>query len=101
MSVFINTLMGILKDYAAAAPSTPSCHTDQHPTDLAILQGALAHQLVTAELADRPRVVRYQRLAGTVGYDSFGAAANSTLSAKANSRCTASGTTRGRKGSFP
>src|SRR5215471_20546151 len=38
-SVFINTLMGILKDYAAAAPMSTfmACHTDQHPTDLAML----------------------------------------------------------------
>jgi putative DNA primase/helicase len=40
-SVFINTLMGILKDYAAAAPMSTFMvsHIDQHPTDLAMLHG--------------------------------------------------------------
>lgn len=41
---------------------------------------ALARQLVAAELADRPLVVRYQGLAGTMTWRSFHAAVNWTYS---------------------
>jgi P4 family phage/plasmid primase-like protien len=48
-SVFINTLTGIWGDYAAVAPMTTfmASHTDQHPTDLAMLRGVrlvVAHE---------------------------------------------------------
>jgi P4 family phage/plasmid primase-like protien len=47
-SVFINTLVGIWGDYAAVAPMTTfmANHTDQHPTDLAMLRGV---RLVVAQ----------------------------------------------------
>ena len=40
-SVFVNTLRGIWGDYASVAPMTTfmASHTDQHPTDLAMLRG--------------------------------------------------------------
>src|SRR5215472_2825698 len=48
-SVFINTLIGIWADYATVAAMTTfmASHTDQHPTDLAMLQGVrlvVAHE---------------------------------------------------------
>jgi putative DNA primase/helicase len=48
-SVFIDTLIGIWADYAAVAPMTTfmASHTDQHPTDLAMLNGVrlvVAHE---------------------------------------------------------
>jgi P4 family phage/plasmid primase-like protien len=47
-SVFINTLRAIWGDYACAAPMTTfmASHTDQHPTDLAMLRGV---RLVVAQ----------------------------------------------------
>jgi putative DNA primase/helicase len=46
--VFINTLTGIWNDYAAVASMTTfmASHTDQHPTDLAMLRGV---RLVVAQ----------------------------------------------------
>src|SRR5271169_5058761 len=40
-SVFIDTLIGLWGDYAAVTPMTTfmASHTDQHPTDLAMLHG--------------------------------------------------------------
>jgi putative DNA primase/helicase len=48
-SVFIDTLIAIWGDYSAVAPMTTfmASHTDQHPTDLAMLNGvrlAVAHE---------------------------------------------------------
>jgi P4 family phage/plasmid primase-like protien len=48
-SVFIDTLIGIWADYATVAAMTTfmASHTDQHPTDLAMLQGVrlvVAHE---------------------------------------------------------
>jgi putative DNA primase/helicase len=47
-SVFINTLRAIWGDYACVAPMTTfmASHTDQHPTDLAMLRGV---RLVVAQ----------------------------------------------------
>jgi putative DNA primase/helicase len=47
-SVYVNTLRGIWGDYASAAPMTTfmTSHTDQHPTDLAMLRGV---RLVVAQ----------------------------------------------------
>ena len=51
----------------------------------ALLRDALARQLVAAGLADRPMVIRYHGLAGTMIYHSFHTAAISMSMEWANS----------------
>ncbi len=53
-SVFINTLAGILKDYAAISgmETFTASQSDRHPTELAMLRGA---RLVTAQETDEGR----------------------------------------------
>lgn len=52
--VFLNTVAGVLGDYATVAPmeTFTASHTDRHPTDLAMLRGA---RLVTAQETEEGR----------------------------------------------
>jgi len=52
--VFLNTLQGVLADYAAVAPMEvfTESHTDRHPTELAMLRGA---RLVVAQETEEGR----------------------------------------------
>jgi P4 family phage/plasmid primase-like protien len=66
--VFINTLTGIWGDYAAVAPMTTfmASHTDQHPTDLAMLRGV---RLVVAQETEVGRHWAEARIKAITGGD--------------------------------
>jgi P4 family phage/plasmid primase-like protien len=67
-SVFINTLRGIWGDYASATPMTTfmASHTDQHPTDLAMLRGV---RLVVAQETEVGRQWAEARIKSITGGD--------------------------------
>ena len=67
-SVFINTLVEIWGDYAAIAPMTTfmATHTDQHPTDLAMLR---AVRLVVAQETEAGRHWAEARIKSITGGD--------------------------------
>jgi putative DNA primase/helicase len=67
-SVFINTLTGVLGDYAAVAPMSTfmASHTDQHPTDLAMLH---AVRLVVAQETEVGRHWAEARIKAITGGD--------------------------------
>jgi P4 family phage/plasmid primase-like protien len=67
-SVFINTLRGIWGDYACVAPMTTfmASHTDQHPTDLAMLRGV---RLVVAQETEIGRQWAETRIKSLTGGD--------------------------------
>jgi len=67
-SVFINTLVEIWGDYAAIAPMTTfmATHTDQHPTDLAMLHGV---RLVVAQETEVGRHWAEARIKSITGGD--------------------------------
>jgi putative DNA primase/helicase len=67
-SVFINTLVEIWNDYAAVAPITTfmASHTDQHPTDLAMLNGV---RLVVAQETEIGRHWAEARIKSITGGD--------------------------------
>jgi len=60
-SVFLNTVTGILADYAAVAAmdTFTASHTDRHPTGLAMLRGA---RLVTASETEEGRAWAESRI---------------------------------------
>lgn len=67
-SVFLNTLAGILGDYAKTAPMSTftAAVTDAHPTDLAMLRGA---RLVTASETEEGRRWAEARIKALTGGD--------------------------------
>lgn len=67
-SVFLNTLTGILGDYAAVAAmdTFTASHGDKHPTDLAMLRGA---RLVTASETEEGRAWAESRIKQMTGGD--------------------------------
>lgn len=67
-SVFVNVLMGLLKDYAttAAADTFMASKGDRHPTDLAMLRGA---RLVTASETEEGCLWAESRLKQLTGGD--------------------------------
>jgi P4 family phage/plasmid primase-like protien len=67
-SVFINTLRAIWGDYACAAPMTTfmASHTDQHPTDLAMLRGI---RLVVAQETEVGRQLAEAKIKSITGGD--------------------------------
>lgn len=67
-SVFLNTLAGILGDYAKTAPMSTftAAATDAHPTDLAMLRGA---RLVTASETEEGRRWAEARIKALTGGD--------------------------------
>jgi putative DNA primase/helicase len=67
-SVFINTIAGIMGDYAAVAAmeTFTATHTDRHPTDLAMLRGA---RLVTAAETEEGRAWAETRVKQMTGGD--------------------------------
>jgi P4 family phage/plasmid primase-like protien len=67
-SVFIDTLIEIWRDYAAVAPMTAfvASHTDQHPTDLAMLNGV---RLVVAQETEVGRHWAEARIKAITGGD--------------------------------
>ena len=66
--VFLNTLTGIMGDYAAVASmeTFTSSGTDRHPTDLAMLRGA---RLVTAQETEEGRKWAESRIKAMTGGD--------------------------------
>jgi putative DNA primase/helicase len=66
--VFLNTLTGILGDYATVAPmeTFTSSPTDRHPTDLAMLRGA---RMVTAQETEEGRQWSDTRVRALTGGD--------------------------------
>jgi putative DNA primase/helicase len=71
-SVFIDTLLGIWGDYSAVAAMTTfmASHTDQHPTDLAMLQGV---RLVVAHETEVGRHWAEARIKAITGGDPISA----------------------------
>jgi P4 family phage/plasmid primase-like protien len=67
-SVFISTLRGIWGDYARAAPMTTfmASHTDQHPTDLAMLRGV---RLVVVQETEVGRQLAEAKIKSITGGD--------------------------------
>ncbi len=67
-SVFLNTVTGILADYAAVAAmdTFTASYTDRHPTDLAMLRGA---RLVTASETEEGRAWAESRIKQMTGGD--------------------------------
>jgi putative DNA primase/helicase len=67
-STFINTISGILADYAvtASAETFVESHTERHPADLAMFRGA---RLVTAAEIDEGRRWALARVKGITGGD--------------------------------
>jgi P4 family phage/plasmid primase-like protien len=67
-SVFINTLTGMLGDYASTAPmeTFTASHTDRHPTELADLRGK---RLVTAQETEEGRRWAESRIKALTGGD--------------------------------
>jgi putative DNA primase/helicase len=67
-SVFVNTLTAIWGTYAAVAPMTTfmASHTDQHPTDLAMLRGV---RLVVAQETEIGRYWAEARIKSITGGD--------------------------------
>jgi putative DNA primase/helicase len=67
-SVFINTLSGLLGDYAATAPmdAFTASRSERHPTDLAMLRGA---RLVTASETEEGRAWAESRIKQITGGD--------------------------------
>ncbi len=66
--VFLNSVAGILADYAKVAPIDTFTETksDRHPTDMAMLQGA---RLVTAQETDEDRAWAEARIKALTGGD--------------------------------
>jgi putative DNA primase/helicase len=71
-NVFINTIAGLIGDYAATAPMETfiARNTDHHPTDLAGLRGA---RLVTASETEEGRRWAESRIKALTGGDSIAA----------------------------
>ena len=71
-SVFLNTVTGILGDYAktAAMDTFTASHSDKHPTDLAMLRGA---RLVTASETEEGRAWAEARIKQLTGGDPISA----------------------------
>ena len=71
-SVFLNTVIGILGDYAATAAmdTFTAAHSDKHPTDLAMLRGA---RLVTASETEEGRAWAESRIKQMTGGDPISA----------------------------
>lgn len=71
-SVFLNTLSGVLGDYAEVAPidAFTASHGDRHPTELAMLRGA---RLVTASETESGRPWAESRIKQLTGGDPISA----------------------------
>ena len=71
-SVFLNTVTGILADYAttAAMETFTASHYDKHPTDLAMLRGA---RLVTASETEQGKAWAESRIKQITGGDPISA----------------------------
>ncbi len=71
-SVFVNTIAGVLGDYARAAPmeTFTASHNDRHPTELAALRGA---RLVTAVETEEGRRWAESRIKMLTGGDTVAA----------------------------
>ena len=67
-SVFVNTIAGIMKDYAKVAPTETftTSRFDRHPTELAMLRGA---RLVAASETEEGRVWAASRIKQLTGSD--------------------------------
>ena len=65
---YLNTLTGILGDYATVAPmdTFTATHADRHPTDLAMLRGA---RLVTAQETEQGRLWAETKIKSLTGGD--------------------------------
>lgn len=71
-SVFLNTIVGIMGDYAVTAPGDTftASMTDRHPTDLAMLRGA---RLVAASETEQGRTWAESRIKQLTGGDPISA----------------------------
>jgi len=71
-SVFLNTVAGILGDYARPAPieTFTASHTDRHPTELAMLRGA---RMVTATETEEGRRWAEAKIKAMTGGDRISA----------------------------
>ena len=70
-SVFLNTVTGALADYAVTAMQTfTASHSDQHPTDLAMLRGA---RLVTVSETEEGKAWAEARIKQLTGGDPISA----------------------------
>lgn len=71
-SVFVNTIAGILADYATMAPieTFTASQSDRHPTDLAALRGA---RLVTATETEEGRRWAEAKIKQLTGGDAISA----------------------------
>ncbi len=71
-TVFINTITGMMGDYAVTAPMETflASHTERHPTDLAMLRGA---RLVTASETEEGRRLSEAKIKALTGGDKIAA----------------------------